>query len=414
MNTPTHPVTPEDLMAFLDTETFGKEALRIEKHMRQCPECTALAAEFRDTKYELIEWTVPPIPQQLSDSILAAADAELPRKSAASRRATPLSFGNWRLWAIGGSGAAVALLALVAVGITLEHRRQTAYLTARTQSESEATSRSQVAGGLARMDALKAAPAAPPAVNAPAPASADTNTSSFADSAPTAPMIARTVSLALIVKDYAPARSALDAILARHRGYAAQLTLNTPENDARTFSASLRVPSTELDSTLAELRQLGRVQSESQSGEEVTQQHVDLTARLRNARETEARLLDILNHRTGKVDEVLDVEEKISETRGEIETMEAELKDLDHRVSFASIDLQLTEEFHAQLGTPTPSVLTRMRNAFVAGLGHAGTSLLSLVLFFEEFGPALLIWLAIAAVPVFFLWRRYRRLRASF
>ncbi len=390
MNTTTHPVSPEDIMAFLDTETFGKEALRVEKHMRQCPACTALAAQLRDTSYRLSEWSVPPMPRQVEDAVLAAAaSAAGPGNTRKARRSTPLTIWNWRLWAVGGSGAAVAILAVVAVGITLERYRRVAEISpAPMISETNASARS---GGAAQMESVPA----PPATSQLAP--------------PIASMIARTVSLGIVVRDYAPARSALDAILARHHGYAASLTLNTPENDARTFSASLRVPAAELDAALRELRQLGRVQSETQSGEEVTQQHADLDARLHNARETEARLLAILQQRTGKVDEVLDVEEKISEVRGEIETMEAEQQELEHHVAFASIDLQLTEEYRAQLGGRTQPVSTRMHNAFVAGLRRASAMLLSLVLFFEEFGPAILIWLAIAAVPVWFLWRRYRR-----
>ena len=112
-----------------------------------------------------------------------------------------------------------------------------------------------------------------------------------------------------------------------------------------------------------------------------------------NAREAETRLRAILQQRTGKMQDVLDVEEKISETRGESEQMEAEQKALEHRVDFASIDLQLTEEYKAQLsGGVSTSVGTQMGNSFVAGLRHAGDSLLGLVLFFEEFGPALVLW----------------------
>ena len=211
-------------------------------------------------------------------------------------------------------------------------------------------------------------------------------------------MIARTVSLTIQVKDVAASRPALDAILARYHGYAAELTINTPEGSARSFSASLRIPAPALPASLADLRNLGRIQNESQSGEEVTQQHADLVARLRNARETEQRLLAILQQRTGKVEEVLQVEEQISNTRGEIERMEAEQKALEHRVDFATVQLQLGEEYRAQLGTPSTSVGTRMRNAFVSGLGNAGSNVLGIILFFEESGPVLLLWVVLLGI----------------
>jgi len=226
-------------------------------------------------------------------------------------------------------------------------------------------------------------------------------------------MIARTVSLAIVVKDFAAARASLDSILLRHRGYAAQLTAATQENAPRSLQASLRIPAPELAAALAELKTLGRVQNESQSGEEVTQQHADLAARLQNSRETEERLRAILEQRTGKIEDVLQVEEEIARVRGEIEQMEAEQQALEHRVDFASVDLQLTEEYKAELNSPSGSVWNRVRNAFVAGLSSAAETILGIVLFLEEDGPVLLIWLAILGLPVFLLVRRYRRVRAK-
>jgi len=222
-------------------------------------------------------------------------------------------------------------------------------------------------------------------------------------------MIAHTVSLTIQVKDISGSRSALDALLARYQGYAAELNINTPENAARSFGASLRIPAPALTAALADLRKLGRVQNELQSGEEVTQQHTDLVARLRNARETEQRLLAILEQRTGKVADVLAVEEQISNTRGEIERMEAELQALEHRVDFARVQLQLIEEFKAQLNSPSASVGTRMHNALVAGLANAGDTVLGILLFFEEYGPELLVWLAVLGPPAWLVWRRFRK-----
>jgi hypothetical protein len=226
-------------------------------------------------------------------------------------------------------------------------------------------------------------------------------------------MIARTISLTITVKDFAAARAFLDSILARHHGYSAQLTVSTPENSPRSFQASLRIPAPELFPALTELRALGRVQNESQSGEEVTQQHTDLLARLKNSRETEERLQAILQQRTGKVEEILQVEEEMERVRGEIESMEADQKALEHRVDFASVDLQLTEEYKAQFNAPDTSASTRIHNAFVAGMHNASDTLLGIVLSFEEYGPVLLIWLVILGVPAILVWRRYKKVHSK-
>jgi len=226
-------------------------------------------------------------------------------------------------------------------------------------------------------------------------------------------MIARTVSLSIVAKDCDASRASLDSILARHRGYAAELNVATPQSAARTLQASLRIPAAQLVAAVAELKTLGRVENENQTGEEITQQHADLVARLKNSRETEERLQDVLRTRTGKVKEVLEVEEEIARVRGEIEQMEAEQQTLEHRVDFATVDLKLTEEYKARLTTPAPSVSMQLRNASIDGFRSAFDSLLALALFFAEAGPTLLLWLLILSLPAGLVWRRYRRLRMA-
>jgi hypothetical protein len=227
-----------------------------------------------------------------------------------------------------------------------------------------------------------------------------------------APMIARAASLTIRVKDVETARSSLDSILARHRGYPAQLNVTSPEYGARRLQASLRIPAPELVSAVGEMKGLGRLENESQSGEDVTRQHTDLAARLKTARETEERFRAILQQRTGKVSDVLEVEQSIARVRGEIEGMEAEQKALEHRVDFASLEIQLTEEYKAQLGS-SDSVSMRIYNAFVAGYHNATETLLGFLLFFEEYGPSLVIWLGVLALPIVLVWRRYRRVRGA-
>ena len=152
---------------------------------------------------------------------------------------------------------------------------------------------------------------------------------------------------------------------------------------------------------------------ESQAGEEVTAQHADLVARLKNSRETEVRLQDILRTSTGKVGDVLEVEQEIARVRGEIEQMESELKTLDHRVDFATITLAITEEYKAKVSDSTPGAATRFHNAAIAGYEAVANSALGVLLWFTEFLPPILSWLAILGVPAWWLWRRTQRAFAS-
>ena len=446
MNIPTHPVVPESIMALLDGELTATEAQAVSNHVDACAECTLLAERLRSTSQGLSAWRVPDVPARVEQSV-----AELVDKTGSSlhaRRASlpvRLSRWPWRQQAMVWGGMLAALFVALALFLAslpvLRHRDM--LFTDRSLQSSR-----QGGGGAAAGLAGKLSPpiSGRPSSGARGPteqldslvtlsspgAAADSNglfhglgdhganafsadgqpltdrqSKVFANAIP-APMIARTASLAIVVKDFAAARSSLDAILARHHGYAAQLGINTPENAPRSLQASLRVPAPELASAVGDLKTLGRVENESQAGEDVTRQHVDLAIRLKNARETEQRFRSILQQRTGNVVEVLQVEEGIARVRGDIERMEAEQTTLEHRVDFATIDLQLTEEYKAQLNPPAASVSTRIHNAFVAGYHNASESVLEIVLFFEEYGPTLLIWFLILALPAILVWRRYR------
>jgi hypothetical protein len=399
MNTATqHPVAPEEIMALLDGELSSAETRDVLQHLEECTACASIAEQFRNTSEALTRWSVPAAPRDLDEKVEIAA-SEI---ASAQRTAKPPAYGagKWKPWAFAGAGALAAVTAILFVGlaVTVWHdqpkhlREQVADVD--TFTASEARSAGAMPAPMAAANDKLSDPKMETLEAAPTPG----------------PMIARSVSLTILVKNIPNARGALDAILQVNHGYAAQLNLTTPEEGSRSFQASLRIPATQLPGALDSLRRLGHVESESQSGEEVSQQHLDLAARLNNARETEQQLRAILQQRPGKMQDVLQVEEQISQTRGEIESMEAEQQALEHRVAFATVDLQLTEEYKAQLGNGAAiSVGSRMRNAAVSGIRNAVDSLVGRVVLLEENGPAALLWLAILGIPTTLVWRRYQR-----
>jgi len=160
---------------------------------------------------------------------------------------------------------------------------------------------------------------------------------------------------------------------------------------------------------MVDLRKLGRVESETQSAEDVTAQYVDLNARLLNARNTEQRLTDLLRQRTGKLADVLAVETEITRVRGEIERMEAERKNLVNRVGFATVTTTVVEDYKAQLQMVPHSTSGRIRNAAVEGYRTMVEGVVGLVLFLLSYGPSLLLWGGLLFFPVRGVLRRLGR-----
>ena len=226
-------------------------------------------------------------------------------------------------------------------------------------------------------------------------------------------MIERTASLSLIVKEVEAARTALEEIAKQHEGYFAELNTSGQSNAARTLTASMRVPASELDSTLAQLRKLGQLDEEKQGGEEVSQQYVDLNARLENSRQTEKRLTELLAKRADKLKDVLDVERELASTREEIERMDSEQQSMQQQVNYASIELKLREEYKPALNLGPPFAGTRMRNALVDGYHAVVENALGLVVLLLQSGPSILFWLALVFLPVRWTWRKLRPIIAQ-
>src|SRR5262249_21849889 len=314
----------------------------VSAHVEDCAECAKIAEQLPRTSRALSAWKVSAVPVTVEDYVTElAAEAGSGIRIKKPKLLVRVSFWGWKQWALVSAGAMSSLLFVVAMLTPSLMRTEFASLP-RQEMRSSATAQRRefpqqreeqlraaekfetTDGALAddrlAFTAQSSASASKPQVQVhngqPARAGAPVS----------APMIARAVSLAIVVKDFAAARASVDNILARHQGYSSQMNVNTAENAPRSLQASLRIPAPALSGAINDLRSLGRIARETQSGEDVTRQHADLVARLKNSRDTEQRLRDILRQRTGKVADVLEVEQEISRVRGEIEEMESEQK----------------------------------------------------------------------------------------
>jgi uncharacterized protein DUF4349/putative zinc finger protein len=422
MDSTTHPFAREEVMAYLDGELAPERAAAAAAHFEHCVECRALAADLRAVSRQMPEWEVEPIPPSVQEKVLLAAGQHEVR----AERPAPRRHGV-RLLVWGAAFSAAMLFLLVLSIPTLHRSREAANMAtqrARGLSGPAAPPSSvDTDGSLGRLDALargasaerarvdsnQLTSAVPMAKKEPVPIDAiEPLTSEKAQAGESGPMIVRRASLAVLTKEFDAARSALENLVKAHQGYFGELNVATPASAGRSLAATVRVPAAQLDAVLVELRKLGRVENENQSADDVTREFADLTARLANARETEKRLVEILRERTGKVSDVLQVEQQIARTRQQIEQMDAERKTMESQVRYASVDLRITEEYKQSLETPAPSLGTRINNAAVEGFRGAAELILGLLLWLLSAGPTLVVVGALFAWPAWWLVRRVR------
>ena len=219
--------------------------------------------------------------------------------------------------------------------------------------------------------------------------------------------IVRTATLRIVATDFSGVRSAIDRILQDSGGFVGSITASDRPGATRSIRGDLRIPSGRFDGALAALRALGRVTEDSQNAEDVTSTVVDLDVRVSNARATEKRLSEVLQNRTGRLSDVLEVEREIMRVRTEIEQMESQRKLLDGRIEYATLTLEVNEERRASVNLGPIPVPTRLGQAIADGVESAAMSLLGAVLLILRGGPVLLLWMTMLGLPLWWLLRRY-------
>jgi len=127
-------------------------------------------------------------------------------------------------------------------------------------------------------------------------------------------------------------------------GFVGNTSLLAGKEEQKTATLELRIPSAQFDAVVGALSQLGKVETVTVSAEDVSEEYVDLGARLANARRVEARLVEMLGTRTGKLSDVLTVEQELARVRQEAERYEARIRWLEHRASLSSLSVSLHEK----------------------------------------------------------------------
>ncbi|MDG4950388.1 DUF4349 domain-containing protein [Weeksellaceae bacterium KMM 9724] len=118
---------------------------------------------------------------------------------------------------------------------------------------------------------------------------------------------------------------------------------NYSQSNRITYSTQIRVPKQNFDGFLDEvLKGAQRIDHKTISVEDVTEEFVDVKARLKTKRELEARYLELLK-KANTVSEMLEIEKQIGELQSELESYEGRIKYLQSQVQYSTLNLEYYE-----------------------------------------------------------------------
>lgn len=425
-----HAFEAEEVMAYLDGALGPERAAALAAHMESCGECQDAARSFRQISDRMLSFEVEPAPPTTSEGVAKALNGSAATKPAYRATWNRFDFWNWPLarraprnWAIAGLAGIVAI-ALTLATLPMWHERggqrvlsdiapyiphdarpapPVDGLAEAKSNYAEAVERAQDTA-LSENQEAKADQYTTAAENA---GESDESRGRLAAPEVSGPMIEQTVSLHIVPANYDEAGAAIEKLAAARGGYVSNLAATAQTGSARDVSVELKIPAKQADGFIVDLRKLGHVVEETRSTEEVSAQYVDLQARLNASRAAEKRLIELLGTRTGKLSDVLEVERELARVRSEIESMQGESNVMLHQVNYATVKVQLSEEYHETLHTGT-SVGGKIRNAFVEGLKNLEEGILAVLVFLLADGLSIAFWLGLLVAAAWLVRKRIK------
>lgn len=187
---------------------------------------------------------------------------------------------------------------------------------------------------------------------------------------PSAQKLMRSASLTVEVSDIGDASDEARKLVEGMGGNVADSSAYEDNAGVKSLHLTLKVPSDKLDAAIAALKKMGHVRTEDTSAIDVTEEYVDMEARLANSILLEKRLVELLSFKTNKLKDVLETEKELGRVRAEIESLQARKRYMDGRIDLATIEATFVEPqgFGRGIFRPLSGVLQKALGAFTASL----------------------------------------------
>ena len=229
--------------------------------------------------------------------------------------------------------------------------------------------------------------------------------------------IIRNAEITIEVPSTTDAQHEVTSIAETHGGFvvtseAKQRESNDPAQRTLDIKLVVRVPSNQFGRAFNEIKKLaGNTPSENVTSQDVTEDFIDLEARIKTQKALEVQFLEIMRQ-ANKISDALEVQRQIAEVRTDIEKLEGRKRFLENRSTLSTINVNIQ--------TPKPAISvteTGFRQSLREAVSDSISLASDLVLFFARFlimmVPVALFVLLPSALMIRYFWRRAKRIRLA-
>jgi hypothetical protein len=211
----------------------------------------------------------------------------------------------------------------------------------------------------------------------------------------------------LAVEDFSGVPQRVIELVKKFEAYVSHSNLSGSAGENRSATWTIRVPVDRFEEFVNAAKGLGEVVNVGTHSRDVSEEYYDVEARIRNKTKEEQRLLELLEERPGKLEDVIAIERELSRVREELERMQGRMRVLTDLTSLTTVELSI-REIRGYQPPESPTLATRVRRSFegsVVGLRSVGEGIV--------IGAAALApWLPVAAAvlcPAYLAVRGLRR-----
>jgi hypothetical protein len=222
--------------------------------------------------------------------------------------------------------------------------------------------------------------------------------------------ITKTGNLSILVDTAESAVQNIQTIAESVAGYVSNSNLYEVTPGVKAGSITIRVPADKFDQTMTRVKELAlKVENENVNANDVTDQFIDLEARLKNLQAQEVQYLAILK-KAQKVEDIVNVTNQLNQVRQQIDSWQGQLKYLNSQVELSSITVNLTAEKEVQIFGLNWRPLTVIKQAFRSLLDSL-VSYANLIIAVLIFLPVIALWIVTVLIVIWIGWKIVKRVK---
>lgn len=220
----------------------------------------------------------------------------------------------------------------------------------------------------------------------------------------------RTVNMSVETKEYDAVMSTLEQRVTELGGYIEKMdnyngSVYNGSRSSRRASMTARIPADQLNGFLSEVSEISNVTRRTENVQDVTLDYVDLASHKKTLQAEHDRLLELME-RAEYIEDIITIEQRLSNVQYQIESMEAQLRTYDNKVDYSTVYLDVSE---VQELTPIEeheeTLWERISGGFMKDLKKIGNGALEIVVWLLVHIPTLVVWALI--ITLFIVWIRW-------